>query len=231
MDKNLPQHIGFIMDGNRRWAKSQGLPSVAGHQKGYAAMRNVANWCFERGIPNVTFWAFSTENWNRSKYEVSYLMRLMKRALTDELTDFEKKNIRLKISGRLQGLPEGLRETLLNAMEKTRKNTAGIINIAFNYGGREEIVDAVKRLVRNHVKPEDISADVLSQQMYGAGMPDPDFIIRTSGEVRHSGFLLWGSAYSEYYFCPKMWPAFSEGDLDAAITEYQKRHRRFGGNG
>ena len=216
------------MDGNRRWAKKQGLPPMAGHQKGYDKMKQVGDWCLARGIDFLTVYAFSTENWQRSKKEVDYLMKLLERGLTKELPQFMKKNIRLKIIGSRDKLSVSLKRAIKTAEDKTKNNTAGTLNIAVNYGGRLEVVEAVKKIVRRKIPINQISEQTISDYVWTAGEPDPDLIIRTSGEYRLSGFLTWQGVYSELYFTKKFWPDFSERDLDEAILEFNRRTRRFG---
>ncbi len=216
------------MDGNRRWAKKQGLPPMAGHQKGYDKMKQVGDWCLARGIDFLTVYAFSTENWQRSKKEVDYLMKLLERGLTKELPQFMKKNIRLKIIGSRDKLSVSLKRAIKTAEDKTKNNTAGTLNIAVNYGGRLEVVEAVKKIVRRKIPVNQISEQTISDYVWTAGEPDPDLIIRTSGEYRLSGFLTWQGVYSELYFTKKFWPDFSEKDLDEAILEFNRRTRRFG---
>jgi len=197
------------MDGNRRWAKKQGLPPMAGHQKGYDKMKQVGDWCLARGIDFLTVYAFSTENWQRSKKEVDYLMKLLERGLTKELPQFMKKNIRLKIIGSRDKLSISLKQAIKTAEDKTKNNTAGTLNIAVNYGGRLEVVEAVKKIVRRKIPINQISEQTISDYVWTAGEPDPDLIIRTSGEYRLSGFLTWQGVYSELYFTKKFWPDFS----------------------
>jgi undecaprenyl diphosphate synthase len=224
----LPKHIGFIMDGNRRWAKSRGLPPLEGHHRGYERLKEVGEWCLERGVPVTTFYAFSTENWNRSKREVAYLMRLLFTALTTEVDGFHRRNVRLRVIGRLSGLSREIRDAAHRAMRLTRNNTRGILNLAINYGGRTELVDAIRRMFRQRLAPVQVTEAAIARNLYTSGEPDPDLIIRTSGEQRLSNFLTWQGVYSELYFTKKHWPAFSERDLDRALTEYARRRRRFG---
>jgi undecaprenyl diphosphate synthase len=225
---NTPKHIGIIMDGNRRWARERGLPTFEGHKRGYEKIKEVGDWCFKRGVKILTLFAFSTENWNRKKEEVEYLMNLLHFGLTKELNEFDKRGIRLKIIGRREGLPEKVAKAKDEAEKQTEKNTAGLLQLAINYGGRPEIVDAVKKSIRQGVAEELVDEKLVEENLYTAGVPDPDLIIRTSGEQRLSGFLLWQSAYSELYFCQKYWPDFSEQDLDEALAWFTSRGRRFG---
>jgi undecaprenyl diphosphate synthase len=224
------QHLGIIMDGNRRWARSQGLKDIEGHKKGYEKIKQFGEWCIQRNIPIVSAWAFSTENWNRSSTEVNYLMNLLWLALKQDVKFFHKKNIKLRIIGRSDKLPDKILKAMEKAKEKTKNNTGGIFNICLNYGGRAEIIDAVKKVIDKGYKPEQLNENIIKQNLYSPDLPDPDLIVRTSGEIRHSGFLLWESAYSEYLFLDKYWPQIQENDLDFMISEFTKRNRRFGGD-
>lgn len=231
---SVPEHIGFIMDGNRRWAKARNLPSVEGHRAGYDLVKKLAPWCFSRGVKTATFFAFSTENWKRAQEEVGYLMDLLMAALTRDLELFMKDDIRLKIIGRRADLSEKLQQAVAAAEEKTKNNAAGTVQLAISYGGRNEIVRAVNAVLQSHCpepaegRPDVITEEMITQHLDTAGAPDPDLVIRTSGEQRLSGFLLWQSAYSELLFVEKHWPDFSEADLDAAIEWYSNRERRYG---
>lgn len=226
-DKNL-QHLGIIMDGNRRWAKAKSLPGLEGHRVGYETLKTISQACFDRGIKYLTVFAFSTENWSRPKEEVSFLFSLLERALHDELHIFDERQVSLKIIGRKEELPDNLKKYIKEAELKTAGNKSGVLQVAINYGGQQEIVDAVKRIVASGVKPENIDPDLINKNLYNPDAPMPDLIIRTSGEQRLSGFLTWESAYSELMFVDKLWPDFSEVDLDQALEEYKKRERRFG---
>jgi len=222
-------HLAIILDGNRRWAKSRGLPTLEGHRRGYDNVKKVGKWCLEKEIGILTVYAFSTENWNRSKREVGYLMRLLKRALTKDLSEFHKMGFSLRILGRRRQLPKDLQQAIKKAMDLTKNNSKGILNICLNYGGRAEITDAVKKIVRKKVLVSKIDESLVSDNLYTAGLPDPDMIVRTSGEHRLSGFLLWQASYSELYFIKRHWPEFSKKDLEDVIKEFSKRQRRFGG--
>lgn len=228
MSEDLPKHVAFIMDGNRRWAKSQGLPTLEGHRRGYNKLKEVADWCISRGIKEMTVFAFSTENWNRSKEEVDYLMNLLHFALTKELGEFNKRGIRLKIIGRREGLPGNVTKAIAEAEEGTADNKNGTLYIAINYGGRAEIIDAVKKALKQKASPEEITEESFRRLLYAPEAADPDLVIRTSGEQRTSGFLTYEAAYSELYFTPVHWPAFTQADLDAALEWYKNRERRFG---
>ncbi len=224
----VPQHIGIIMDGNRRWAKKNGFSSVFGHQQGYKVLKKVANWCFDEGIKILTVWAFSTENWYRSKFEVNYLMKLIKYGLENDIGEFHDKNIRLNIIGNFEKFPKKMIVELNKAMEVTKNNKGGILNVGLSYGGRLEIIDALKQAIKNKYKPEDINETLINNLVYTKGQPDPDMIIRTSGEKRLSGFLPWQGVYSELMFMDKLWPDFNKNDVKKIISEYNLRERRFG---
>lgn len=228
MTKNGIRHLGIIMDGNRHWAQAHGLPTMEGHRRGYAQLKNVGDWCINRGIEVLTVYAFSTENWQRSKKEVTYLMRLFELALSRDLNELHRKNMRIAVIGRIAGLPQRLQQRIKQAVAKTKNNTRGTLQLALNYGGRAEIVDAVKKIVGTARRASKITEESISQALYTAHQPDPDLIIRTSGELRTSGFLAWQGAYSELYFTKKYWPEFTEADLDQALNEYSRRQRRFG---
>ncbi len=227
-ESNLPKHIAFIMDGNRRWARGRGLPTLEGHRRGYNKLKEVADWCFARGIAEMTAFAFSTENWNRSKEEVDYLMGLLHFALTSELDEFRKRGIKLRIIGRREGLPKNVADAIPEAEQATAENKKGTLYIAINYGGRAEIVDAVKKVIKQKIESEEITEETFRKFLYAPEASDPDIIIRTSGEQRTSGFLTYTGTYSELYFLPKHWPDFEEKDLDAIISWYEGRERRRG---
>lgn len=231
MDKEalkIPNHVAIIMDGNRRWADERNLSKNEGHAHGYERMCQVPDWFFDRGVKIVSFFAFSTENWNRSSEEVNYLMKLIKMALEERKEEFKEKKYKVLISGRIEELPGDLPEACLQIMDETKQNHKGIINICLNYGGRAEIVDAVKKIIKNNIDLEQIHEGMLKKYLYQPDLPDPDMIIRTSGEQRLSGLLLWQSAYSELFFLKKYWPEFEKDDVDLIINEYNKRERRFG---
>jgi undecaprenyl diphosphate synthase len=222
-----PVHIAIIMDGNGRWAKFRGLPRLAGHKAGVESVRAMVKACTELGVKYLTLYSFSTENWLRPKEEVGELMKLLSWALKRETLDLEKNNVRLKAVGRIDGLPKAVRDQLAASIEKLSKNTGLTLTLALNYGSRQELVDAFNKLAsagKTTVSEEDISG-----ALYTAGVPDPDLVIRTSGEMRVSNFLLWQLAYAELYVTPIFWPAFGRAELIAAIEDFQKRHRRFGG--
>jgi len=227
---NIPNHVGIIMDGNRRWARERNLPTLDGHLRGYEIMRQAPDWFFIRGVKILTVFAFSTENWNRSREEVNYLMKLIKQAIDEELAIVDKKHYRILISGRIDELPGDLPEACLKVMDKTKNNTKGTLNICLNYGGRAEIIDAVKKIIKQKLEPEQVHEGMIRKYLYHGDLGDPDIIVRTSGEHRLSGFQLWQSAYSEILFLKKYWPDFEEGDVNIILTEYSSRKRRFGGD-
>ena len=232
--ENLPKHIGLIMDGNRRWAKSKGMPIALGHKEGAKTLEKIVRYANKIGIEHITVYAFSTENWKRAEEEVSTLMNLMQSYLDDYSKRADSENIKVKILGNRQGLSEKMIEQIDKCMERTKNNTGIVFNIALNYGGRQELIQAVKKISsqvkENKINIEDITEQTISDNLYTEGQPDPDLLIRTSGELRLSGFLPWQSVYTELLFIEKNWPDFNEKDLDEAIEEYQKRKRNFGAN-
>ena len=230
----LPEHIGIIMDGNRRWAKEHNVPMQMGHKKGAETIEKIVRYANKLGIKYITVFAFSTENWRRSEEEVSWLMQLLKNYLDDYSKRADTENIRIRVFGDMAPLNSGLQKSIEDAIERTKNNTGVSFNICLNYGGRDEIVKATQKIA-NEVKNgtlnvEDITEEVLSKNMYTFDVPDPDLMIRTSGEIRTSGFLMWQLAYTEFLFIDKYWPDFTEKDLDDAIEVYQKRKRNFGAN-
>ena len=230
---NLPKHIAIIMDGNRRWAKNRGLETRDGHKAGAKALEDISSFCNKMGIKYLTVYAFSTENWKRSKEEVSALMAILKMHLDSFFKEKDKQNIKIKIAGNIDGLSKSLQNSVKKAIEATKNNTGLTLNIAFNYGGRPELVKAMKEIAteikENKIDVEDINEELISNHLYTAGQPDPDLLIRTSKELRTSNFLPWQLVYSEFYFPDKHWPEFGEEDLLEAIRVYQRRNRRFGG--
>ncbi len=231
----LPQHVAIIMDGNGRWAKKRGLSRIAGHEAGVNAVRASIEACREIELPMLTLYAFSTENWTRPKTEVSMLWRLLRKYVREELDNLDEEGIRIRAIGRLDKLPKGARTDLLRTCERTKDNTAMTLVIALNYGGRQEIADAARALatdVKNgKIAPGEIDPDRFSKYLYTADLPDPDLLIRTSGECRVSNFLLWQISYAEIVITDVLWPDFSRKDMYKAILEYQARERRFGGVG
>ncbi len=227
-EQKLPQHIGFVMDGNRRWANTHGLSVTEGHEEGYENFRRISELCLDKGITVATFWAFSTENWKRPKREIIALMKLLKHALRTELQRFMERGVRFNALGRIAAFPFDVRKEIKHAIEATKANTKSVLNIGLNYGGREEIVDAIKAIVKSGFSPDKITAQVVNRFLYAPDLPDPDLIIRTSGEQRSSGFMLWQGPYAEWVYSNKLWPEFSGADLDTALTEFSERQRNFG---
>lgn len=231
--ENLPTHIAIIMDGNRRWAKQRNLDIRLGHKKGAENLESIAKYCNKIGIKYLTVYAFSTENWKRTKEEVGALMLLLQNYLDIFAKTADTENIRVKMLGNREGLSEGLLKKIDNTVENTKNNTGLTINVAFNYGGRDEIVNAVKKIVQKakngKLNSDDVNEKLISDNLYTQGIPDPDLMIRTSGEIRTSNFLPWQLVYSEFYFTDKFWPDFGTEELDKAILEYNKRTRKFGG--
>ena len=230
---NPPRHIAIIMDGNGRWAKQRGLPRTAGHAAGAETFRTIANYCRTLGVEYLTVYAFSTENWKRSAEEVSGIMKLLGNYLREALRDMEKNHVRFRFFGDLTRLDPSLQKLCTEAQEKSASFGDVQVNFCLNYGGRDEIVRAAKTFAQDVAdgkrKPEELTEQILSDYLYSAGVPDPELIIRPSGELRTSNFLLWQSAYSEYVFMDVLWPDFGPRELDRAIEEYNRRNRRFGG--
>jgi undecaprenyl diphosphate synthase len=217
------------MDGNGRWAQQRGLSRLDGHRAGYEKIRPLITALNQRGIGYVTLYAFSTENWNRPKKEVDGLFRLLGEVIDGEASELHKNNVRIRHVGRLEGMPESVQQAIRNAEKLTGDNTGLTLGVALNYGGRAEILDAARRLVEDGVPPQAITEERFGEYLQTAGFPDVDLIIRTSGEMRSSNFLIWQSAYSEYYFTPVLWPDFDEAEVEKALDAYRQRQRRFGG--
>lgn len=224
----LPAHVAMIMDGNGRWATKKGLSRLMGHREGYRALRGILLACGELGIRYLTVYAFSTENWRRPSDEVDGLMKLIERAARDELAVMHRNNIRVNASGRLHELPTGLQEALREGIDTTKGNTGITFTLAVNYGGRAEVVDAVRAIVAEGTSPDGITEELISAHLYNPSHPDPDLMIRTAGEMRSSNFLMWQSAYCELVVTQKTWPEFDEDALVDAVIEYQQRTRKFG---
>lgn len=223
-----PQHVAIIMDGNGRWAQARGMPRLAGHRAGTDNLRRILEACAEFGVSILTVYAFSTENWARPEDEVRGLMRLLGQYVRREVDNLDRNGVQVRHSGRLDGVSEGLQKEIGRAIERTKHNTRIILNVAFNYGGRAEILDAVRHMLADGVRPEDVTEGLFEQYLYTSGLPDPDLIIRTAGEQRLSNFLVWQGAYAEYYFAPVFWPDFDEAELYKALEEYSRRVRKFG---
>jgi undecaprenyl diphosphate synthase len=216
------------MDGSGRWAKKRGLPRLAGHKAGTENLRRIIKACVEFGVEYLTIYAFSTENWGRPREEVDGLLRILEDVLEKELAELDEQGVQLRHLGILAQLSPSLQKKVLAAVEQTRHNSRLVLNVAFNYGGRDEIIHAMRQMLVDQVKPEDINPEMVSRYLYTAGSPDPDLIIRTSGELRISNFLIWQAAYSEWYVTPTYWPDFSKEELRKALDEYASRDRRYG---
>ncbi len=224
----VPRHVGLIMDGNGRWARQRGLPRIAGHRAGTENLRQVLRAAVEFGIEFLTIYAFSTENWGRPEPEVQGLLSIFRRVIDREVPKLHKEGVRLHHLGRVEGIPPDLRERVQGAIELTKDNQRLVVNVAFNYGGRAEIVDALRQIVADDVPSDQIDGELVSSFLYTAGQPDPDLIIRTSGEMRLSNFLVWQAAYAEFYTTPTLWPDFGKDELYEALKDFNQRERRFG---
>jgi undecaprenyl diphosphate synthase len=228
MPEKIPEHVAIIMDGNGRWARARGLPRLAGHRAGTENLRRVIRACVEFGIQYLTIYAFSTENWGRPQEEVRGLMGIIEEVIDRELEELHREGTQLRHIGRLEGINPRLKEKVLKAIELTKDNHRLVLNIAFNYGGRDEIIHAVREIVADGVLPEAVNEDLIRRYLYTADCPDPDLIIRTSGELRVSNFLIWQGAYAEWYVTPTYWPDFGREELLEALRQYALRDRRFG---
>ncbi len=230
--KVLPTHIAIIMDGNRRWAKHKNLPGMFGHKEGVQALKRVTRYLNDIGIKYLTVYAFSTENWNRKKDEVDFLMYLIQEAIQNEFDELHENNVQLNVVGFYKELPAPLPKVLDDAIEKTKNNTGLKLQVAINYGSRAEIVEAVKKIAKkvktDEIKADDITSEMISSYLLTKDIPDPDLLIRTGGEQRISNYLLWQCAYTEFYSTETLWPDFNSNELDKAIEEYNKRQRRYG---
>jgi undecaprenyl diphosphate synthase len=231
-NKNTPKHIGIIMDGNGRWAKSQGLPRVAGHNKGVESVEDVVEGCAEMGVNNLTIYTFSEENWKRPSWEVAALMQLLVTTINKKVKRLIKQNVQIRTIGHLNKLPDKAQKTMMSAIQKTKRNTGLILNVALSYGGRQELIDAFRKLAAlvksGELNPEEITDTNIANELDTKGQPDPDLIIRTGGENRISNFLLWQIAYSEIYVTNTPWPEFRKPHLVDAIWDFINRERRFG---
>ncbi|MEN8172662.1 MAG: isoprenyl transferase [Chloroflexota bacterium] len=228
MEKNIPQHVAIIMDGNGRWARERGLPRLAGHQAGTKNLRRIIEACVEHNVKYLTLYAFSTENWDRPTDEVQGLMRILGNVIDSELGELHAEGVSIRHVGQLDRVKPALKKKMLDAIALTKNNQRLILNVAFNYGGRDEIVCAVRRMIDDGVESDKVTDDLIDQYLFTAGVPDPDLIIRTSGELRSSNFLIWQGAYAEWYFTPIYWPDFGKKAFAAAIEEYSQRSRRYG---
>lgn len=232
--ENMPKHVAIIMDGNRRWAKAQGKPAGFGHKAGAKTLEKIVRYANKIGLEYITVYAFSTENWKRAEDEVNALMMLLQNYLDEYSKRADSENIKVKILGDITVFSQNMQKSIIKCMERTKDNTGVTFNIALNYGGRDELIKAVKNIAtqvkNNEIEIESINEEDIANNLYTAGQPDPDLLIRTSGEIRLSNFLPWQLVYSEFLFINKNWPDFTEDDLDNAIVEYQKRTRKFGAN-
>jgi undecaprenyl diphosphate synthase len=225
----LPRHIAIILDGNGRWAEKRGLPRLDGHRAGVKNIRRILRCLGKHGVEYVTLYAFSTENWNRPAEEVNGIFDIMMEVVAKETRELHKNGVKIRHLGRLQGLPARVQKSVKKAVKLTENNQGMKLNVALNYGGRAEILDAISRITADKISPQDIDETLFSKYLYTAGLPDVDLVIRTSGEMRTSNFLIWQSAYSEYYFTSVLWPDFNEAELEKALLAYSQRQRRFGG--
>jgi undecaprenyl diphosphate synthase len=225
----LPRHVAFILDGNGRWAEKRGLPRLEGHRAGVRNIRRILKSLNKHGVEYVTLYAFSTENWNRPADEVNGIFDILMKVVGRETRELHKNGVKIIHVGRLQGLPEGVQKSIKRAVKLTENNRGMTLGVALNYGGRAEILDAVSRVIADKIPPQEINEQLFGRYLYTAGLPDVDLVIRTSGEMRTSNFLIWQSAYSEYYFTRVLWPDFDEEELEKALLAYSQRQRRFGG--
>jgi undecaprenyl diphosphate synthase len=224
-----PTHVAIIMDGNGRWALARGLPRLVGHRAGTENLRRIITACVEFGVKYLTIYAFSTENWGRPREEVEGLMNILEDVIDRELAELNKEGVQLRHIGRLERLDPKLQEKVLDAIDLTKHNDRLVLNVAFNYGGRDEIVYAIQKMINDGVKPVEVTSDLVSRYLFTAGVPDPDLIIRTSGELRVSNFLIWQGAYSEWYVTSVYWPDFNKDEFRKALDTFAQRDRRFGG--
>ena len=224
----LPRHVAIIMDGNRRWARLRDLPELDGHAAGVEAIRALVRHAVRRGVPVVTLYAFSRENWARSDEEVAGLFALLEAAIRSETDELRAQGVQVRLLGRVDELPDDTRRSIGDALDATAEGERLLLNIAFNYAGRTELVDAFRRLAASGVSPDQIDEAAIGAALYTAGLPDPDLVIRTGGEQRLSNFLIWQSAYAEFYGCEALWPDFGPAEFDIALLEFASRHRRFG---
>lgn len=228
LPNKIPTHVAIIMDGNGRWARERGLPRLAGHRAGVENLRRVLEACGEFGIKYLTLYAFSTENWDRPAAEVKGLINILEDVIDRELDELHENGVQLRHLGRLERLSDDLIEKVNQAIELTRNNDRLVLNIAWNYGGRDEIVQAIEQIISSGIPADEVTEELISSYLYTSGIPDPDLIVRTSGELRVSNFLIWQGAYAEWYVTPTYWPDFDREELLAAIIEYAARERRFG---
>ena len=226
--KNIPKHIILFPDGNRRWARAKGLYTLEGHKQGYENLLLFSNWCKNRGVKVLTTFGFSTENWNRTKEEIDYLMKLLEKCLIDNLDEYNKEGTKVRVIGQKEKLPKSL-QLAIEKVEKATKNNKNLyLNLAMSYGGKWDILQAIKKIIEEKISPDKIDEELFENCLSTAGLTNPDLVIRAGGEMRLSNFVLWQAAYSELYFSNKLWPDFTEEDLDLALDEFDRRNRRFG---
>ncbi len=228
LPETVPHHVAIIMDGNGRWAKARNLPRRAGHEAGTENLRRIIRACVEFNVKILTIYAFSTENWGRPNWEVRALLHILETVIDRELAELKSEGVQLRHLGELDRLPGNLQRKVQEAIRNTCENDRLIVNVALNYGGRGEIVRAIQHMIKDGIAPEDVTEDLVSSYLYTAGMPDPDLVIRTSGELRTSNFLTWQGAYSEYYYTPILWPDFGREAFRDALIEFSQRERRYG---
>ncbi len=227
--RRVPRHVAIIMDGNGRWATKRGLPRISGHEAGTENIRRITARAGEIGIGYLTLWAFSTENWRRPRDEVEGILRILAEAISSETEELNRRGAQLRHIGSLEGLDPELQNAIKQSIHLTRNNDRIVLTVAFNYGGRAELIQAIRRIIQDGVPAERVDEELIGRYLYTSDMPDPDLIIRTSGEYRTSNFLLWQAAFAEYYFTPVLWPDFGPDDLEQAVDEFRLRDRRFGG--
>ncbi|MDO8470647.1 MAG: polyprenyl diphosphate synthase [bacterium] len=227
-EQRIPKHIVLFPDGNRRWAKERGIDTMEGHRAGYDNLVDFCEWCKKKGVSIVTAFGFSTENWNRTEHEVSYLMRLLEEGLLRNLQKFQDLKVHVRVIGQKERLPKSLQQAIEKVEGETKGNSEFFLNLAISYGGRWDIMQASQRMIKEGVKPEEVTEEKFASYLSMAGLQDPDLVIRAGGEKRLSNFVLWQAAYAELYFCPKYWPEFTEKDLEEAIEDFASRTRRFG---
>jgi len=227
-EPQIPTHVAIIMDGNGRWARARGLPRLAGHRAGTENLRRIITACVEFGVKYLTIYAFSTENWGRPREEVDGLLNILEDVIDHELAELHQEGVQLRHIGRLERLDPKLQRKVSDAIELTKNNDRLLLSIAWNYGGRDEIVCAIQKMIRDGIRPDEVTTDLVSRYLFTAGLPDPDLIIRTSGELRVSNFMIWQGAYAEWYVTPVYWPDFGKEELRKALDTYAKRDRRYG---
>ena len=225
----IPRHVGIILDGNRRWAKKNNLPSLEGHRQGAQNFKEIAMHTFDRGVKYLSAYVFSCENWNRTKEETTYLMKLVTKAVEKYLDEFAERGIKIIVIGKTEGLSESVLKSINKTQQKTKDNKEGVLVLCFNYSGQQEIADAAKQIINKKINENEVTPELIEQNLYSPELPPLDLLIRTSGEQRLSGFMLWQSAYAELLFVDKLWPDFKAKDLDLCLNEYTNRCRRFGG--